>query len=187
LLFQKDYLSLDLWRMLLIRNKFSNCEYCLAFLEPQKVSHFPSRKYLCKLRQMYEWYAYKWRHVCFQMCLRLFLYSSEWCHKKSIGHLIAVYLKISSSSSPSPFVTSFTDDLQSTVKTVCNDQPWGTKKWPLLTGGWCSEVSCVMKVPNGNSKWWPLKTGGRYLEAVLKDWITSSLMEFIVRKNCQCW
>ncbi len=37
-------------------------------------------------------------------------------------------------------------EFDSTVKLVCNDHTWDPKKWPLFTGGRCSELgvnSCL--------------------------------------------
>jgi len=54
------------------------------------------------------------------------------------------------------------------VKLVNNDQPWYPKivavvdRWPLLTGGRCSQVNYIVKVQYGASKWWYLLTDGRY-------------------------
>jgi len=46
------------------------------------------------------------------------------------------------------------------------------KKWPLLTGGRCSEVTCVVKAQYGTFKLWLLLTGGRYLEMVVNSGLT---------------
>ncbi len=62
----------------------------------------------------------------------------------------------------------------STVQSnLCTMTTLGTKvKWPLLTGGRCSEVIYVIKALIGASKWWSLWTGGRYSEVVVSSGLT---------------
>jgi hypothetical protein len=49
-----------------------------------------------------------------------------------------------------------------------------------LTGGRCSEIIHVIKVPNGTSKWWSLRIGGCYLEVVVSSGLTVHKSYFFI-------
>ncbi len=67
---------------------------------------------------------------------------------------------------------------ENTVKLVYNDHPWYPKKWPLLTGGRCSQVNYIGKIQNWASKWWLLQTGGRYSKVLVSSGLTVLHLDF---------
>ncbi len=58
-------------------------------------------------------------------------------------------------------------------QTCIQRPPLGAPKQQLLlSGGRCSEIIYVIKVPNGTTKWWSLQIVGRYSEVVVSSGLT---------------